>query len=90
MIRLNGAARVDAPFEPVLERPVVEQAGQVVGLGAELDRLEDLRVLEGDRHLGREQLDELELVARERVAGAEPLDREDADGARRGRAAGRR
>ena len=78
MIRLNGAPRMHAPFEPLLERPVVEQPGQVVGLGADLHRLEDLRVLEGDRHLGREQLDEFELVAGERVADAEPLDRQDA------------
>ena len=79
MIRLNGAAGVDAPLEHVLERPVVEQAGQVVGLGADLDRPEDLGVLQGDRDLRREQLDELELVGGERVAVAEPLDRQDAD-----------
>ena len=54
----------DAALEPVLERAVVEQAGQVVGLGADLDRPVDLGVLEGDRDLRREQLDELELVAR--------------------------
>ena len=72
-------AVADAPFEPLLERAVVEQPGQVVGPGADLDRLEDLRVLERDRHLRREELDELELLARERIADAEPLDRQHAD-----------
>ena len=67
MIRLNGVALASAPLEPLLERPVVEQPGQVVGPGADLDRLEHLGVLERDRDLGREQLDELELLARERV-----------------------
>ena len=67
MIRLNGAAGVDAALEHVLEGPVVEQAGQVVGLGADLDRPEDLRVLQRDRDLRREQLDQLELVRGERV-----------------------
>ena len=52
----------DAPAEPVLERAVVQEAGQVVGLGADLDRAVDLGVLEGDRDLGGEQLDELELL----------------------------
>ena len=75
----EGVARVDAPLEHVLEGPVVEQAGQVVGLGADLDRAEDLGVLQGDRDLRREQLDELELVGGERVVRAEPLDGEDAD-----------
>ena len=82
MIRLNGAALANAPLEPLLERPVVEQAGEVVSPGADLDRLEDLRVLQGDGHLGREQLDQIELVAGERVADAEPLDGQDADGPR--------
>ena len=49
-------------LEPVLERAVVEQAGQVVGARADLDRPVDLGVLERDRDLGGEQLDELELV----------------------------
>ena len=80
MIRLK-ASLAGAPLEPLLERPVVEQAGQVVGPGPDLDRLEDLRVLEGDRDLGGEQLDELELLGGERVAEAEPLDGQDADGA---------
>ena len=62
MIRLNGSPSRDAPLQPLLERAVVEQAGQVVGPGPDLDRLEDLGVLEGDRDLRREQLDELELV----------------------------
>ena len=63
-------ALAHALLQPLLERAVVEQAGQVVRLGADLDRLEHLGVLEGDRHLGREQLDEVEVVARERVADA--------------------
>ena len=79
MIRLNGVAVADAPLEPLLERAVVEQAGEVVGPGPDLDRLEDLGVLERDRDLRREQLDELELLGREDVADAEPLDRQDAD-----------
>ena len=69
----------DAPLEPLLERAVVEQPGQVVGPCPDLDRLEDLGVLERDRDLRREQLDELELLGRERVADAEPLDGQDAD-----------
>ena len=73
------AARARAATKPILERAVVEQAGQVVGLGADLDGLEDLGVLERDRDLRREQLDQLELVGRERVADAESFDRQDAD-----------
>ena len=72
-------ALADAPLEPLLERPVVEQPGQVVGPRPDLDRLEDLGVLEGDRDLRREQLDELELLGGERVGEAEPLDRQHAD-----------
>ena len=79
MIRLNGVPVADAPLEPLLERPVVEQAGQVVGPGPDLDRLEHLGVLERDRDLRREQLDELELLGGERVGEAEPLDGQDAD-----------
>ena len=80
MIRLNGVAVADAPLEPLLERAVVEQAGQVVGPGPDLDRLEDLGVLERDRDLRREQLDELELLgARTVLPSAEPLDRQHAD-----------
>ena len=60
---------------------MVEQAGQAVRARPDLDGLEDLGVLEGDRDLGGEQLDELELVERERVALAQSLDREHADGA---------
>ena len=72
-------ALADAPLEPLLERAVVEQTGEVVRAGPDLDRLEDLGVLERDRDLRREQLDELELLGRERVADAEPLDGQDAD-----------
>ena len=79
MIRLNGVAVADAALEPLLERAVVEQAGQVVGPGPDLDRLEDLGVLERDRDLRREQLDELELLGREGVAAPEPLDGQHAD-----------
>ena len=79
MIRLNGVPVADAPLEPLLERAVVEQPGEVVGARPDLDRLEDLGVLERDRDLRREQLDELELLGREGVAEAEPLDRQDAD-----------
>ena len=78
MIRLNGAAVAGASLEPLLERAVVEQAGQLVGPGADLDGAVDLRVLERDRDLRGEQLDELELLGRERVADAEPLDGQDA------------
>ena len=68
-----------APFEPFLERPVIEQAGEVVGPGTDLDRLEDLGVLERDRDLRGEQLDELELLRREGIREPQPLDRQDAD-----------
>ena len=81
MIRLNGSTFADAAVEPFLERAVVEQPGQVVGSGADLDGLEDLGVLERDRDLRGEQLDELELLGRERVRLAQPLDRQHADGA---------
>ena len=47
---------------------VIEQPGQAVGLRADLDGPEDLGVLERDRDLGREQLDEVELLGREGVA----------------------
>ena len=79
MIRLNLLPSRTARAEPLLERRVVEQAGQAVGPGADLDRLEHLGVLERDRDLRGEQLDELELVVREGVARPEPLDREHAD-----------
>ena len=71
-------ARLDAPLEPALERPVVEEPGQVVGLGADLDGAVDLGVLEGDRDLGGEELDELELVLRVARVVAEPLEGQDA------------
>lgn len=73
-------AVVDESVQVVLEGPVVEQAGQVVGLRPDLDRPEHLRVLEGDRDLRREQLHEVELLGGERVAHPEALDGEDADG----------
>ena len=79
MIRLNGAPSRTLPLEPLLERAVVEQAGEVVGPRPDLDRLEDLGVLERDRHLRREELDQLELLGREGVAEPEPLDGQDAD-----------
>src|SRR6185436_4930518 len=69
----------DAPLEPLLERAVVEQPGEVVGPCPDLDRLEDLGVLERDRDLRGEELDELELLGREGVAQAESLDRQHAD-----------
>ena len=90
MIRPNGAPVADGLLQLLLERAVVEQAGEVVRPGADLDRPEHLRVLEGDRDLRGEQLDEVELLARERVADAEPLDGQDADRAVSGRAAARR
>ena len=72
-------ALAGAAVEPLLERPVVEHPGQVVGPRPDLDGLEDLGVLERDRHLRREQLDELELLGDERVGEAEPLDGQHAD-----------
>ena len=90
MIRLNGSWARTLRAEPVLERAVVEEAGQVVGLGADLDRPMDLRVLERDRDLRGEELDELELllaVARARGRAARGSGRRSR---RRGRAAGRR
>ena len=82
MIRPNCVALTDRPPQVILERRVVEQAGQTVGLGADLDRPVDLRVLQCDGHLGREQLDQVELLGRERVPGAEALDGQHADRAR--------
>ena len=41
---------------------MVAEAGQGVVLGPDRDRAVDLGVLEGERRLAREQLDELELV----------------------------
>ena len=70
MIRLNGSRVAGRRARAVLERAVVQQPGQVVGLGADLDRAVDLGVLQGDRDLGREQLDELELLLREARARA--------------------
>ena len=58
---------------------VVEKAGQAVRLGADLDGAVHLGVLQGDRHLRREQLHEVELLGRERVPDAEPLHRQDPD-----------
>ena len=67
-------------LQVLAEGGVVEQPGQPVGLGAHLDVAEDLRVLDGDGHLGREQLDELELLGREQVARPQTLDGQHADG----------
>ncbi len=83
-------AAVDALRQPALEGPVIEQPGHLVRLGPDLDGPVDLGVLERDRDLRREELDELELVLRvERHPG--PAAR--ASGRRwprRDRAAGRR
>ena len=80
MIRLNGPPSPDALDEELLERPVVEQPGEIVRPRADLDGPVDLGVVERDRDLRGEQLDELELldveaVARGRVArvSARPL-----------------
>jgi hypothetical protein len=81
MIMPNGAPP-GPRAELVLERRVVEQPGQAVGLGADLDRPIDLGVLERDRDLGGEQLDQVELLGREGVAEAEALHRQDPDRAR--------
>ena len=70
--------RGHASFQPLLERAVVQEAGQVVGPGADLDRVVCLRVLQCDRHLRREQLDQLELGLVEAVVDAEPLQRQHA------------
>ena len=66
-------------FQLLSEGAVVQQAGQDVGLGAPTDREVDLGVLERDRRLGGEQLDELELVLGEDPALADPLQRQDPD-----------
>ncbi len=78
----EGRAVSDGALELVLERRVVQEPGQAVGLGADLDGPVDLGVLERDRDLGREQLDQVELLRREGVADAEALHRQDADRAR--------
>ena len=49
-------------LEVFLERALVLEAGERVGLGADLDRLVGQRVHEGDRDVTGEQLDELELL----------------------------
>ena len=77
----EGGAIAHGALEVVLEGAVIEEPGQGVGLGADLDRREDLRVLQRDGHLRREQLDQVELLGRERVAHAEPLDGQHTDGA---------
>ena len=69
MIRLNGSPRGPLRLShssnvPWLSRPVRSSVRARISTG-----LEDLGVLEGDRDLGGEQLDELELVEGERVAG---------------------
>src|SRR5207253_2260743 len=69
---------VDAPTEPVLERAVVQERGEVVGLGPDLDGAVDFGVLERDRDLRREQLDELELLLAVDSLEPEPLQRQDA------------
>ena len=83
-------ALANAPFEPFLERAVVEQAGQVVGPRPDLDRLEDLGVLQGDGDLRREQLDELEFLGGEGVGERRAVRWSGRRPRRRGRAAGRR
>ena len=90
MIRLNGSWAVDArAASQAWNVPWFSRPGQVVRLGPDLDRAVDLGVLEGDRDLGGEQLDQLELVLRVAVLAAEPLERQDAGRRRRGRGAGR-
>ena len=81
MIRLNGSCARTLRSSQLLERAVVQEAGQVVGLGADLDGPVDLGVLEGDRDLRGEQLDELELLLAEALLDAEPLQRQHAGGA---------
>ena len=80
MIRPNGAPSRTAcsrysPNVAWLSSPVSPSVW-----ARDLDVAEDLRVLDGDGHLGREQLDELELLGREQVARPEPLDGQHADG----------
>ena len=78
MIRLNGPPSRTRLDEELLEGPVVEQAGQVVGPCPDLDGAVDLGVVEGDRDLRREQLDQLELLLVEAILPTEPLERQDA------------
>ena len=77
--RERGAGGVDRRPELALEAAVVPQPGQGVALGADLDLAVRLRVAEGDRGLGREELRELELVLAEVGLGlAHPADVEGA------------
>ena len=61
-------------LEPLLERAVVVEPGQVVRACLDLDRPVDLGVLKRDRDLGREELHELELVLGERRPDAQSLE----------------
>jgi hypothetical protein len=66
---------VDRRPQLALEAAVVAEAGEGVVLGPDLDLAVRLRVAEGDRRLGREQLRQLELVLREvRLLPAHPTD----------------
>ena len=56
------------------QRAVVPDAGQRVGLGAQLDGAVRLGVLQRDRDVAGEELDQLELLVAEARLGAEALD----------------
>ena len=69
----------DQRVHVLAERAVVEQAREHVRLCPAPDVEVDLGVLQRDRRLRREQLDELVLVVREQAAFPEPLHGEHAD-----------
>ena len=78
MIRLNGSWARTLRLSQSWNVPWLQECRQVVGLGPDLDGPVDLGVLEGDRDLGGEQLDELELLLAVDGLEPDPLERQDA------------
>ena len=60
--------------QPVVERAVVVEAGQRVGLGLVLESRADVRVVDGERGGVAEALREEELLVRERGVLADAVD----------------
>jgi hypothetical protein len=66
-------AATDRSRQLLLQPTVILQAGESVGLRTQLDSMVGEGVLEGDRDLGREQLDEVELLRLEVGLAAQAL-----------------
>ena len=79
--RLKREPSPAAADQAVLERAVIEEAGQRVALGALDLLLERLGVLEGDRDVRRKELDEIEVGGRVAIRRAETLEGQHAHGA---------